>query len=463
MPKQSDPSDRDDKLPDFIERGTRARLFPSVADSNRERRLTSVFLAILPQMRDLAEDLLATTGVKVGKSTKIDCWTEVEPKKTLVKDKAIRPDGLIVLRIGRKTIWTALVEAKIKENAIEKEQVEKYLRMAQSCNIDAVVTISNQFVARADHSPVAIDGRLLRGKVRLYHWSWTYIRTRCEILSRDAIQDAEQAFMLKQFVLFLGDKDTGVKRFNSMGESWKKIIETVGPLRKDSPEVLDCVGSWHQEERDLSLQLSRVVATAVRAIVSPKFKNDPNKRLKDGAERFAKDKKLFSAFDIPNSAAPLEICADLASRRLIFSMKLKAPVDKGTQGHIGWLLRMLKSDKDDERQLLVRAHWPGRAPSTQALVSELRENWKDIQGSNSNSKVKPHSFEVILAEDLGRSFSGPQKFIQHLEEGSEKFYNLAGRRLKKWSPSPLQPVTSENLSQNTQASPESNDTNPRIP
>ena len=459
MPNQPNTSDREVALPGTNRIiGTRARLFPSVADSSRENRLTSIFLAVLPQIPELAKDLLGTVGVSVGKHTKIECWTEVEFENTPEKDKRKRPDGLIVVTTGKKT-WTALVEAKIKDNAIDEVQLNQYLKMARECKVNAMITISNQFVARADHSPTSIKLQS-NSKVSLYHWSWTYIQTRCGILSisKDAVQDDEQAFMLKEFVRFLDHKDTGVKRFNSMGTSWKALIDGLrhNTFREKSKEVLDCVGNWHQEERDLSLLLSRLVASVVTARISPNLKSNPRKRLEEGAARLVREKELVSIFDVPYSAAPIRISAHLSDRCLTFSMKLDAP--KGnttTQGRVGWLLRMLNDDKEkkSEQRLLVRAHWPGRAQPTLESLSELRGkgNWKKIEKGN---KGYPHAFEVILQEDLGRSFEGPEKFIQKLEEGVETFYKLVGRRLKKYQPSPLQPRTQEISKQNNVASPE---------
>src|SRR3546814_4652669 len=58
-----------------------------------------------------------------------------------------RPDGLLVLEGGSGRVWRCLVEAKIGRNELEVEQVERYLAIARAVRLDAVLTISNQFVA----------------------------------------------------------------------------------------------------------------------------------------------------------------------------------------------------------------------------------------------------------------------------------------------------------------------------
>lgn len=166
-------------LPEYLKQGEHARLFPILADTNRERRITSLFLALLPHIPALAADVLGAVGVRVGKRTKIESFTEVVFKEG--KDINVRPDGLIIVS-NSTSRWSALVEAKIGKAKLNPEQIEKYLELAKLNGIDAIITISNEFVDRADHSPVSVPKTLLH-KVDLFHWSWTGISTKCDILA----------------------------------------------------------------------------------------------------------------------------------------------------------------------------------------------------------------------------------------------------------------------------------------
>src|SRR3546814_8155815 len=58
---------------------------------------------------------------------------------------------------------------------IEAEQVERYLTIARAHKVDAVLTISNQFVALPTHSPLSLPKASLRG-VELFHWSWMHLQ-----------------------------------------------------------------------------------------------------------------------------------------------------------------------------------------------------------------------------------------------------------------------------------------------
>ncbi len=434
------------KLPEFLSQGQQARLFPTVSNSSRENRLTSVFLAILPIIPELSKDLFSTIGLRVGMRASIECWTEVVLTQGDHLDK--RPDGLIVVRHGKNS-WSALVETKIKNNQIGKDQVSRYIEVARDSGIDAVITISNQFVVRADHSPVKVSGHLLR-KTDLFHWSWTYILTRCEILSRDAIEDSEQAFLLNEFLRLLEHKDTGVLRFTAMNRNWKDLVQTIvnqGTLKKNSLDVEECVGCWYQEERDLCLQLSRHVGSKVDSVVSRKLLADSVLRLKEGVKRLVEKQLLYSSFRIPDCAADLELHAHLMARTVTYSMKLKAPLDrKSTKARVNWLLRMLPND---DSRLVLRAHWPGRTKPTDKSINELRDDPEGIKGEN--SKATPHTFEILLIENLGVDFIGRQKFIECVEKSITEFYDLVGQNLRAWQPPPPKPVKIKQKSTESEA------------
>ena len=98
-------------IPTILKSGDIARLIPVVADSRKEQRVASVFLATLSAVPELAEALLGSVGQRVGRRTTINSFTEVvfKDKPQDLKD---RPDGLLIVDRGRST-WSALIEAKI--------------------------------------------------------------------------------------------------------------------------------------------------------------------------------------------------------------------------------------------------------------------------------------------------------------------------------------------------------------
>ncbi|NQV20000.1 MAG: hypothetical protein HQ511_01140, partial [Rhodospirillales bacterium] len=206
-------------LSDHIERGERARLIPVVSDSSREQRVASTFLATLSAVDEYGRGLLKAIGAPVGKSSRIETFTEVvfEGQRN---DKKYRPDGLILVRMG-KNIWSAIVEAKIGNAQLSVEQVEAYLDIARAVGADAVITLSNQFVAIPTHHPLQIKKNKLQ-RVGLFHWSWTFLLTEAVIReSSKSISDPDQAYLLSEMIRYLEHDSTGVSGFDRMPTTWK--------------------------------------------------------------------------------------------------------------------------------------------------------------------------------------------------------------------------------------------------
>lgn len=117
------------QLPEYLATGDEARLFPVLAETSKEKRVASIFLAVMTQIPALAQETMGSVGVRTGKRTKVQAFTEV-----VFKDKNAsncRPDGLIVVNTGR-AIWSALVEAKISKNDLDPDQVQRYLEVARN-------------------------------------------------------------------------------------------------------------------------------------------------------------------------------------------------------------------------------------------------------------------------------------------------------------------------------------------
>ena len=422
--------------PYYLASGDEARLFPILAETSKEKRVASVFLAVMTQIPALAEEVLGNCGLRVGKRTRVRAYTEV----VLRSDPELRPDGLILVDTGRSR-WSALVEAKIGKANLDEDQVQRYAELARANGIDAVVTLSNQFTARADHSPVSLAKPLLR-KVNLYHWSWSWLATTCEILAyRETVTDAEQSYLLRQLNHFLAHPATGIERFTQMAAPWKDMAASVAAgevLRKTTTEVEEVVAGWIAEERDLCLHMSSHVGREVSARIVRKFAEDPVARLRDQIDRFVLGYDLHATIRVPDCASDIDICADLTRKSISVAMKVKSPTNrKSTKPRLNWLLRMLP--EDDER-LRVRAHWPGSGAPTMKDLATLRRDPMAIQTDNPDAV--PHAFEVILVEGTGKRFGGRRTFIEDLERIVPEFYDLVGANLKAWQAPPPKAVKS---------------------
>lgn len=423
-------------LPECLKQGDRARLIPIVAETSKEKRVASVFLSVLPRIPDLASALFSSVGIKIGKRSRISTFTEVVFRDDIVgKD---RPDGFVEVTNGAKT-WRALIEAKIAKGTVAEEQVVRYLDLAKRNGIDAVITISNEFVARADHHPVKVSKSVLRS-TGLFHWPWMWVLTKAQLIQLDeSITDPEQRFLLDEFERFLTHPSTGVEGFTQMNKEWRDIVRAVGAgekLRKTSEEVASTVASWFEEQRDLCLVMSRNIGKPVRLKIDRTVQDDHNARLKARISDFVDGECLTVGLHVPDAAADITVEANLARKSVAASMRLRAPKDrKSARARINWLLKMLK---EDDPRLFVRASWPSRAPDTQALLSFLKEDPDCLKGDNPS--LVPTAFEVLLIEDLGGRFSGTRTFIEDVERIVPEFYQLVGQHLREWRPAPPRPI-----------------------
>ena len=413
----------------------RSSLFPALSESNREQRVTSIFLSVLQHCKPFAGALLRTINLRVGARATIE--TFVEPRLLDGDtDKQQRPDGIIKFYSGRGEPVCIFVEAKIGNNTIKTEQVEGYCTLAKQMGVTSLVTISNEFAALPELVPYEISKAKQKG-IKLYHWSWMSILTQASLLLEDKdLDDGAQRFLVEELLRFLSHESTGVSSFTQMNPEWADVIQQIGAnanLRKTDSAVLNTVAAWHQETRDIALLLSRETGQPVRISLTRGQVQDASLRVKNDATTLCDEARVSCDFLIPNAAAPMSISANLARRVVSVSMKLAAPEDLSRiDSRINWIKRQLAGI--DDKDVYIRAYWPGRAAWTQAPLSSLTETNESLFPSNRS--LLPHSFEVLMICDLQRRFSGRKTFVQDVEALVPDFYGRIGQRLRKFQARP---------------------------
>jgi len=345
-----------------------------------------------------------------------------------------RPDGLLQVSTGRRC-WTALIEGKVGKSTLDSDQAERYIELGKSNGIDALVTVSNDFVALPWHTPVQVSKRKTK-RFGVYHWSWMHIVTTAKILlDIERALDPEREFMLREFVRFLDHEKSGANRFEQMNAEWKDVTKAHqrGTRLTNFREVSEStVAAWHQEQRDLCLQLTEQISRPVEIKLGRKHKNDPEKRVKDDAEEFTEKGRLTVAFRVPDLASDLEVTADAKTRIISTSMKVEAPQDrKSSKARLNWLLRQINTDHEN---IFVRAYWPYRSDPVEVPLAVAREDPHIFD--DPTVKYEVSDFEIALVKDIAGRFSGRRTFIQELESLLPLFYSEVAQHIKAWVPPP---------------------------
>ena len=423
-----------------------ARLFPMT--SPNEQSQTSVLLAVLEAVPELAKQLLEAIGQKTGKRPSIKTFTEVRFKgRSATTDQ---PDGLIVVAKSKNNEWRALLEVKIKNTPLDARQIERYLQTAKTEKFDALITVSNQLVARPDHNPVEVQKKYLRS-VELFHWSWKFIQTEAKLLQNREVFDKRscEAYILEQFIDFLNNKSVGLSGIDSMPrQSWRKLINTAmgqGVIRKDSQEVHDVVSTWYSEVRDLQLQLCQSLhlpPDKVKVKMSNVHISDPKERLYYGCGQLVENNKLEAEFKIDNAASDLKVIVNIATKAIVISMVLDAPRDKTTgYSRVMWLLKQFKKEDIRTDKLSVIIYFKNRPQGEEYPLKKLMSQTTDLR--DFNKLPLPREFEIFFVYNDQKKFSNPKEFIRMLEISVHGFYNDVGRHLKKWTPPAPAPMPDE--------------------
>jgi hypothetical protein len=251
-------------------------------------------------------------------------------------------------------------------------------------------------------------------------------------LQRDGIDDPDQHYILSQVVKYFNHKSSGKVGFTSMNKEWKDLVQKCrnnSSINKLSTEVINTVSSWHQEQRELCLNMWTLIGEKAEVKIPRAHKKDPNRRLADDCQALANDKILTMTIQIPNAASDIIVNASLVPRSVTCSMKLDAPKDKvRSSARLNWLLRQIPDNLSDDFH--IRAFRPGRAPDTYKPINELKQDTDLLEAENSSTP--PSSYEVFYTLDLAGKFQGNRVFIEQIEEAVPFFYEQVGQHLRAW-------------------------------
>ena len=394
-----------------------------------EQRATSALLAVLSVVRDLSIDLLSPLGASKAQKAMVETFIEVSFPGS---GKRIRPDGLIRVSYG-KSIWSTLLETKTGDNRLGADQVDAYWDLARKHGIDHVLTISNEIAPSEGVHP--IEGLKVRAtsKVGISHLSWTAIvSSAIRIKRHKGVDDPEQAWILDELIRYLEHPKSGALDFSDMGSHWVAIRDGArdGTLSTQSKGINDVVARWDQLIRFASLQLSAEIGEDVDSIL-PRGHRDPRKRSSALVDSLCTNGQLSGALRIPNTADDLHVEADLRGRRIMASLDVLAPQDKGARGRVSWLINQISSAPGG---VVLEAYPKNARTGTFATLGQVREDRFALLDSE---RREPHRFKIVMREEMGtgrKSGSKNPGFIDALLNLINSFYGDVVQNISPWQP-----------------------------
>lgn len=394
-----------------------ARLIPTgkMNQAEQERRATSVLLATMPMVPSFAKAVLSDLGAPGGKQ--IATYTEVRLKDA--NGKVHIPDGAIRITRGKKT-WTCLLEVKTGSARIDAEQIQRYIDLARLNDFDAVLTISNQIRSNPKELPYTVN-KVKVGRLDICHISWWRILTEAVIEHRfRGVDDPEQAWILNELVRYLDDPKSGAGGLDGMGDAWVQVRQGArhATLRASDEGVMSVAARWQQFSEYLCLHLAQELGVDVKNR-RPRG-TDAKDRVKQAARDLADAGTLTASFRVPDAVGPIDIAANLSTRRVTTSVELPAPKDvKRPQAKVNWLLRQLKDAPDDVR---IETRFANTARTASALLERCRDE-PDRLLLDDDLKREPRGFEVGRSLPIGsKNGLGQGSFIGETRRQAADFY-----------------------------------------
>lgn len=414
--------------PDPFESWAPARLISTAGikrQEEQERRATSALLAVLPAVPEFAYALLRDLGAPKGR---IRTFTEVNLEDA--DGGTSIPDGAIVVDRG-KTRWAAFVEVKTGDADLSDEQVSRYLDQARGQGFNGVLTISNRITPSPFDSPIAVDGRRLRG-LGLWHLSWWRVLTEAVVQHRfRGIADPDQAWILGELIAYLDHERSGAGGFTDMGDKWVAVREAAhnGTLRPADREARDVVERWEQFGDYLALGLAQDLGRDV-TVVRPR-RLDPAARRAAQVKSLAESGYLSTTIKVPDAAAPMNLRADLRARKVLTSATIDAPKEMRAGARINWIVRQLRDAPDELR---VEVAFASTRETTSLMLRDVRGDPKKLL-SPTDPKREPRSFTLAMARPLGTK-RGKLKgsFVGDTREQAVSFYRDLVQQLTAWQP-----------------------------
>jgi len=402
-----------------------ARLIPTLKTGD-EMALTSIFLSTVKLVHEYEHDIFKE--IKLSRSGKSYFYTEV----CFPEIDKCRIDGLIITVVSGVIKDAVFFEMKNKNSSIDSAQVETYIGISKKIGVNKLVTVSNQYVADSKLSPANVK---VPRNFNLYHFSWTYLLTKGQLLlfkNENIIEDADQIEIMREALHYFESKVSGVSGYTRMKPGWKELCESIRAqitLKVSDTYIEDAILSWYEEEKDLALLLSRKLGVMVKS--SSKTKDS----LKNDIRKLIKTNNLNGSLSIKNSVSDIKINLDFERRGVTMSIKVIPPLDKGSIAKISWISRQLENCKKKSEQpfsklsnyIWIEADIKYARTNLKVKLDELENLKEEAKGSDIQA------FHVVLMDGFGANFASVRKFIELIDIMTLNYYEGIVQHMTNWN------------------------------
>ena len=402
-----------------------ARLIPALKTGD-EMALTSIFLATVNLVKEYRDRIFKE--LKFNRSGKAYYYTEVE----FPEIGNSRIDGLIIIVTKGVITDGAFLEMKNKNNCLDAAQLETYLSLASRLKVGKLVTVSNEFVADSSHCPANVKAPK---SIVMSHFSWTYLITIGQLLlfkNDTNIEDEDQVKIMRETLYYFENPVSGINGYTQMKPGWKELADNVNaqkPLKESDEYIKDAVSSWYEEEKDLSLLMSRKLGVLVKA--TPKSKDS----FKSDIKRLVKENYISSSIFIKDSVSDIKINAEFERRTVSMSIKVNPPMDKGSAARITFIAKQLENAKKKsdsvfhklENKIWVEANIKYAKDKLKVKLSELSTLSELTKGK------EIQAFHIVLIIGFGSNFASVKKFIESIEQMILDYYESIVQHMSNWN------------------------------
>ena len=397
------------------------RLIPQLKTKD-ELALTSIFLSSLRLIKEYRDKIFKEIKLTIaGKSYffKEMCFSDIDEKS--------RIDGVIITVVSKKIKDIVFLEVKNGTNKLEKEQIERYIDVAKKIGSKSLFTISNKFVETPSDFPLNIDGNKKK-KFNLYHFSWTYLETLAQLLlfeNDENIDDEDQVELMKEVLHFLTHPKSGTNGYHQMNDGWRDLHTSVKTNDKLKPEDLSsAILSWNEEEKDMSLLLSRSLGVLVKI-----------KPIKNIAKSLEKNRIVKSRLEIKDAVSDLEITADFTRETVRMEVSVRPPGESGSIAKITWIKKLIESCNKKNVELFSNFEKEIWIDSDIKFYKDsIKTQFINIDSLYEDEVIKQKKeimgFKVVLIKDFKNNFGSKKLFVSIIEKMLLEFYEGIIQHLK---------------------------------